>query len=246
MQSQHDADLIISLGARPETVKVTGNMKFDQTIAVSLKQDCYLRERLGIKPDEKCLVAGSTHPKEEAIVLEAFSMALQKYPRLRMIIAPRHPQRASEVEVCVRSYGFVPVRVSQAPACKAHKACVFIVDTIGELMSFYALADVVFVGGSLVNHGGQNFLEPAFLGKPVVVGPSLFNFRDIARQFFEQKAAIMVNNARELAETVESLLVDKNKALSMTQRAQALIQSNRGATERNLGYIKDLMRTEYS
>lgn len=246
MQSRQDADRVISLGARPETVKVTGNMKFDQPVPASLQQDCRRRERLGIGADEKCMVAGSTHHGEETQVLQAFSQIAANDPRVRLVIAPRHPARAPQVEACVRSHGFVPVRVSAMTAPRARRDCVFIVDTIGELLSYYAIADVVFVGGSLVSHGGQNFLEPAFLAKPVIVGPSLFNFRDIARQFLDQGAAVMVRNAGELSNAVRTLLADERKAAELVRQATRLIQENRGATERNLSYIKEFMRNAKS
>ncbi|HOU36719.1 MAG TPA: hypothetical protein PK562_05560, partial [Candidatus Omnitrophota bacterium] len=129
---------------------------------------------------------------------------------------------------------------------QSRKECVFIVDTIGELLSYYAVSDVVFVGGSLVSHGGQNFLEPAFLAKPVIVGPSLFNFRDIARQFLDQGAAVMVGNAGELSNAVRTLLADERKAAELVRQASRLIQENRGATERNLSYIKEFIRIEKS
>jgi 3-deoxy-D-manno-octulosonic-acid transferase len=106
-------------------------------------------------------------------------------------------------------------------------------------VSYYSLADVVFVGGSLVKHGGQNFLEPAFLGKPVIIGPYLFNFRDIARQFLDQRAAIMVRGADELSVAVSTLLTDKTQAAALVERAQELIRRNQGATERNAAYIKE-------
>ncbi|HQJ14997.1 MAG TPA: 3-deoxy-D-manno-octulosonic acid transferase [Candidatus Omnitrophota bacterium] len=246
MQSSQDAERVISLGARPETVKVTGNMKFDQPVPDSLQQDTRIRERLGIRADEKCLVAGSTHPGEETQVMQAFSQIARNDSRVRLIIAPRHPARAPEVEACVRRHGFVPVRVSAMASPQSRKECVFIVDTIGELLSYYAVSDVVFVGGSLVSHGGQNFLEPAFLAKPVIVGPSLFNFRDIARQFLDQGAAVMVGNAGELSNAVRTLLADERKAAELVRQASRLIQENRGATERNLSYIKEFIRIEKS
>jgi 3-deoxy-D-manno-octulosonic-acid transferase len=243
MQSRADADRVISLGARPDTVKVTGNMKFDQRVPASLKQDSRRKEQLGIQPGEQCLVAGSTHPGEETQLMRAFTQIAAKNPRVRLIIAPRHPERSAEVEACVRRHGFEPVRISKMTAPAAPQSGVFIVDTIGVLLSYYAIADVVFVGGSLIPHGGQNFLEPAFLNKPVVFGPSLFNFRDIARQFLDQRAAVLVNSADELAMAVETLLADRQKASDLVRAAQGLIQQNLGATERNLSYIKEFMRT---
>ena len=243
MQTQADADRVIMLGARPAAVKVTGNMKFDQRVPASLKQDDRRKKRLGIQPGEKCFIAGSTHPGEESQVMAAYKSLVAQNPRVRLVIAPRHPERSTAVEACVRQYGFEPACISKMNTPSASPSGVFIVDTIGELLSYYAIADVVFVGGSLVRHGGQNFLEPASLGKPVIVGPSLHNFKDIARQFLDRQAVVLVHNAEELARAVTLLLIDGRKAADVVQRAQQLIQQNVGATERNLSYIKDFMRS---
>jgi 3-deoxy-D-manno-octulosonic-acid transferase len=239
MQTQADAQRIISLGADPGSVKVTGNMKFDQRAAVSLEHRERLQKQLNIGPDEKLLVAGSTHPGEEDHVVSAYLKIISQYPFVRLIIAPRHPERAADLEKTIRRYGLEPVRISGLKTSAPPGRCVFILDTIGVLVSYYSLADVVFVGGSLVKHGGQNFLEPAFLGKPVILGPHLFNFRDIARQFLDQRAAIMVRSADELSMAVSTLLTDKTQADALVQRAQELIRRNQGATERNAAYIKE-------
>ena len=239
MQTEADAVRIISLGADPGAVKVTGNMKFDQRAAVSLEHRDRLQKQLNIRTDEKILVAGSTHPGEEDQVVSAYTKIISQYPFVRLLIAPRHPERAAELEKTIRRYGLESVRISVLKASECPDRCVFILDTIGELLSYYSLADVVFVGGSLVKHGGQNFLEPAFLGKPVIVGPHLFNFRDIARQFLDQRAAIMVRSADELSMAVSTLLTDKTQVDTLVQRAQELIRRNQGATERNAAHIKE-------
>ncbi|MFA5099802.1 MAG: 3-deoxy-D-manno-octulosonic acid transferase [Candidatus Omnitrophota bacterium] len=243
MQTQADADRVIRLGARPESVKVTGNMKFDQRAGISRSHHEQGASLLGLQPHEKLLVAGSTHPGEEDQVMAAFAKINLLYPFVRLLIAPRHPQRAGELESCIRRYGFEPVRVSKIKTSSAPKRCVFILDTIGELLAYYAPADMVFVGGSLIKHGGQNFLEPAFLGKPVMVGPYLFNFRDIAAQFLDRRAVVLVHNSDEMVRAVKTLLTDVQEVQGLVQRAQGLIQQNVGATERNLAYIKEFMRT---
>ncbi|MDD4940701.1 MAG: 3-deoxy-D-manno-octulosonic acid transferase [Candidatus Omnitrophica bacterium] len=242
MQSQRDADRVISLGARPDAVRVTGNMKYDQPVPAALQQDAGRKERLGIRPGEQCIVAGSTHRGEEMQVLRAFSLIARKNSRVRLIIVPRHPERSGEVESCVRRAGFEPVRVSRMTAPPVPERAVFIVDMIGELLSYYAIADAVFVGGSLIPHGGQNFLEPAFLDKPVIVGPSLFNFRDIARQFLDEKAAVLVRDCGELASAVEALLADGKQAAELVRAARSLIRRNAGATDRTLACIKEFVR----
>jgi 3-deoxy-D-manno-octulosonic-acid transferase len=239
MQTQADAQRIISLGADPGAVKVTGNMKFDQRAAVSPEHRDQLKSQMNIRPEEKLLVAGSTHPGEEDQVVSAYTKIISQYPFVRLMIAPRHPERAAELEKTIRRYGLEPVRISGLKTSAPPGRCVFILDAIGVLVSYYSVADVVFVGGSLVKHGGQNFLEPAFLGKPVILGPYLFNFRDIARQFLDQRAAIMVRSADELSMAVSTLLTDKTQAGALVQRSQELIRRNQGATERNAAYIKE-------
>jgi 3-deoxy-D-manno-octulosonic-acid transferase len=242
MQTQADADRVISLGARPESVKVTGNMKFDQQAGIVPPRLGRDGSPLGLQPQEKLWVAGSTHSGEDDQVMVAFRKIAAQYPFVRLLIAPRHPQRAGEVETCIRRYGREPVRVSKMHTPSTPKSGVFILDTIGDLLSYYAFADVVFVGGSLVKHGGQNFLEPASLGKPVIVGPHLFNFRDIAAQFLDRRAMVLVHNADELARAVATCLTDAQEVQGLVQRAQELIRQNVGATERNLSYIKEFMR----
>ena len=242
MQTQADAERVIRLGARSESVKVTGNMKFDQRVQIPPSRDGNGVARLGLQPREKLWVAGSTHPGEEDQVMVAYKELSAQYPFVRLLIAPRHPQRAGDLESCIRRHGFEPVRVTRIKASSPPAYGVFILDTIGELRAYYALADMVFVGGSLVKHGGQNFLEPAFLGKPVMVGPHLFNFRDIAGQFLERRAMVLVHNANEMAQAAKTLLTDAQEVAGLVRRAQDLIRQNVGATERNLSYIKEFIR----
>jgi 3-deoxy-D-manno-octulosonic-acid transferase len=241
MQSEVDAQRIISLGARPETVKVTGNMKFDQHVVTSVAEGQELKRKLGLGREDECIVAGSTHPGEESQVMQAFQQVAAGSTSVRLLIAPRHPQRSLEVAECVRKYGFEPQLISRLNGPSPSGARVFIIDTIGELLSYYAIADVVFVGGSLIKHGGQNFLEPAFLGKPVIVGPSLHNFRDISRQFLCERAAVLVHNANELAHWMQVLLTDRQQAAGFVSRSQNIIARNLGATDRNISYIKEFM-----
>ncbi len=222
MQSKVDANRIIELGARPETVRGTGNMKFDIQVKESQK-------------DNELLVAGSTHSGEEDMVIEAYKDLVKKFPRLKLLIAPRHIERSSEVAAIAGKYGFAPVFMSKDEGRGMRdEGRIYILDSIGKLNDFYSIASIVFVGGSLVKHGGQNPIEPAVYGKPVIFGPHMFNFKSIASAFLEKNAAIQVSDRKELAPVIEDLLMHAKKREELGQRAKQVIIENRGATERNL------------
>jgi len=240
MQSESDADRLKLLGVPADRIKVTGNMKFDQLNA------CFangIKEKIGLGPEDKLIVAGSTHSGEEEILLKIYKDLTASFPLAHLLIAPRHPQRAIDIARLVLSLGFSPAYISQAMgqlhSLKGKK--VFILDTVGELVSFYACADIVFVGGSLVEKGGHNILEPASCGKPVIFGPHMFNFRDIAKMFLDSEAAVKADNAEELNSVIRSLLDDSAKSKQLSANARRVIADNQGATGRNLGLLKDFI-----
>ena len=241
VQAERDRQRAIRLGVDPDRIHVTGNMKFDAKDYAAMKKD-YLEYRrgLGVESAEKILVAGSSHPGEEEVVLDAYQALRRDFPNLRLLIAPRHPERAQEIGKIIERYGFEPERISQLSANigkPLSKQAVFILDTIGELVSYYAISDIVFVGGSLVNTGGHNILEPAAMGKPILFGPFMFNFRDIAELFLKNKAAIKVNGLKELKDNIADLLSHPDKALQLGLAAGGLIIKNQGATVRNARLI---------
>ena len=179
---------------------------------------------------------------------------------LKLLLAPRHPERAKEIGSLVTKYGFVSVFVSQLAGepvsglaglpvsplnprtrAPAHPRTVFILDTIGQLRDFYAVSDIVFVGGSLIKKGGQNILEPAALAKPIIFGPYMFNFRDIAELFLSESAAVLVKNKEELREKIKDLLLHPEAALELGRRGRELLLKNQGASERNLEIIKQML-----
>lgn len=239
VQTKTDSDRLMALGVREEKIQVTGNMKFDAFLGLDIqKKSSLLRHRLKIAPQEKVLVAGSTHQGEEDIILAVFKNLKNRIKNLRLIIAPRHPERAQEVKELVIKNGLEPVFISQLPETgEAHPEIVFILDTVGQLVDFYAIADIVFVGGSLIEKGGHNILEPAALEKPVIFGPHMFNFRDITDLFIREEACIMVNNQQELEENIFSLLNDAARSSKLTERLSHLIKQNQGATARNMEYV---------
>lgn len=234
-QTESDSFKLKVLGVEPEKVTVTGNMKFDQIPARTLDPAAY-KERIGLKRNERLLIAGSTHPGEEEIILNAYRLLLNYFSDLRLLLVPRHPERADAVRALARNLGFKSEKVSLLNL-KAPQNEVFVLDTVGELVSFYSAADIVFVGGSLVKKGGQNILEPASVGKPVIFGPNMNNFRDIAQEFLENKAALEVLNQEGLVVAVSSLLNNNLKVERLVKNALEVILNNQGATKRNIVLI---------
>ncbi|MCX5700695.1 MAG: 3-deoxy-D-manno-octulosonic acid transferase [Candidatus Omnitrophica bacterium] len=239
-QTDSDAKRLIALGVDPDKIKVTGNMKFDQ---INLVRTSDYRKRLGLSPEEKLFVAGSTHSGEEGVVIGVYKKILDIFPNVKLLIAPRHPQRAKDIELLARSFGFFPVKTSElsTQCVSCLQKPVFILDTVGELVNFYSASDIVFVGGSLIKKGGHNILEPASLGKPVIFGPYMFNFRDIAQMFIDNNAAIQVHNQEELFLAVENLLKNTQKVLELNSQAREVIIRNQGATLRSVQAIKGVL-----
>jgi len=199
--------------------------------------------KLGLGPHDKLLVAGSTHACEEEIVLAAYRHLLREFPHLKLLIAPRHPERSPEIEKIVSRFGFHGIFVSIKPreCSSCAVTSVFILDKLGELTSFYSIADIVFVGGSLIKTGGHNILEPAFLSKPILFGPHMFNFRDIAELFLINQAAIMVGDGEELRKHIARLLNEPALGDELSRRSRRIITENQGATLKNLQFIKKLL-----
>lgn len=242
MQSELDAERIKFLGAPAQKVNVTGNMKFDAVVAADAEITQSLRSLLGLESCEELMVAGSTHRGEEELMISVFKELARSNPKLNLLIAPRHIERSGEVEALARSKGFAAVRVSTLffPPPSASGPRVFILDTIGQLKDVYLIGTIVFVGGSFVKHGGQNPIEPAVLGRPVIFGPHMFNFRDIARILLDNAAAIQVFDNEELLDRVRFLLSDKEKAAALGRNAKQTVLDNCGATARNLEAIGKL------
>ena len=243
-QSLRDQERLFRLGVPKEKVVPAGNMKFDLRITGEGVGDyTEHRKRLGLGTQEKLFVAASTHAQEEEIIIATFKKLLNTYPSLRLLLAPRHPERAPEIERLIERLGFTPLRISQLgrQPITDNRQPIAILDSVGELMDYYAIADIVFVGGSLVAHGGHNILEPALLGKPIVFGPHMFNFRDIADLFLQHDAALLVKDEAEAFVRIKELLDNSVRAKELGARARSLIKENQGATLRNLKLIESLL-----
>ncbi|WP_172143490.1 lipid IV(A) 3-deoxy-D-manno-octulosonic acid transferase [Pseudomonas tumuqii] len=241
VQTAAEAERFRSLGARPECVEVTGSIKFDLTIDPALPvRASELREQWGAS-SRPVWIAASTHAGEDEIVLAAHRLLLEQRPEALLILVPRHPERFAAVfELCQRQ-GFATLRRSSGAALLAGDQ-VLLGDTMGELLFLYALADLAFVGGSLVGNGGHNLLEPAALGKPVLSGPHLFNFLEIAAQLREAGALLEVTDAADLAQRVDRLWREPTEAQRMRAAGLAVMQANQGALARLLAGLARLLR----
>lgn len=226
-QTQDDARRLISLGADAARVHVTGNIKFDINIPASLhEQAVALRQEWGA--ERPVWIAASTHEGEDEQVLEAFAAVRQALPDALLVLVPRHPERFPRVAALCRKQGYEVVLRSEQRQCSATTA-VFVGDSMGELMLFYAASDVAFIGGSLVATGGHNMLEPAALGIPVITGPHTFNFAEISRMLLNAGAARQVDGATQLAEVVTAYLKDNDLRHAAGEKGRHLVEQNRGA-----------------
>ncbi|MFQ5827992.1 MAG: 3-deoxy-D-manno-octulosonic acid transferase [Candidatus Methylomirabilia bacterium] len=238
MQSAEDARRVIALGAPPEQVVVTGNIKTAPPGSEAGIKALWGR-LLGLTPDKRVWIAGSTHAGEEEIVLDAFVRLKAYHPELILVLAPRHIERAAEVERLVSTRGLQSVRRTALPARRG--APVIVLDTVGELSRLYQVAGVAFVGGSLIPWGGQNMLEPALRRKPVLFGPHTSNFRDAAVLLLASGGGLLVRNASELEEAVHRLLNDPDLARQVGEAAHQAVASRQGAVQETLELLKQIV-----
>ena len=245
MQSEESARRLVDLGADPSRVTVTGSLKFDSLELPAATAHGKPRERVlrffRISPNRTVVVAGSTMRGEEAAVLRAFSRIKATMPGALAVLAPRQPERFGEVERLAREAGFVATRRTELPIDAEPRADVVVLDSIGELAQLYQLATAVFVGGSLADHGGHNILEPAIFGKPIVFGPHMQNFKEIADAFLGNDAAIQVHSDRELDDVLLTLVTDPVRRARLGAAARALVEANRGAKTKTLAVIAELL-----
>ncbi len=236
MQTDEDARRIIALGAPASRVVVTGNLKSDLLPEAAGDDPEGWRTRLHLGAGARLWIAGSTHRGEEAIVLDAFLRARSRCPELALLLAPRHPERAGEVETLIRERGLRAARRSRLPTDGVSGA-VIILDTVGELAALYALAEIVFVGGSLVPIGGHNVLEPAMRGKPVLVGPHMSNFREGAELLQRSGGGLVVKDAPELERELARLIEDRELARRMGDAAREAFAGRQGAVSATLDLV---------
>jgi 3-deoxy-D-manno-octulosonic-acid transferase len=244
MQTQEDATRLKDLGIDKESIRVTGNMKYDAArFDVSEKEKKDLKVLAGIDEGKKIFIAGSTHRGEDAVIIEAYKELLTKFPHLRLIVAPRHTERTEEIERIASKSGLRTKRfsVTKGPGDPE----VVIIDVIGKLRSLYAVSDIVFVGGSLLaRYGGHNLLEPAVFRRPIMFGPQMTNFKDMSEEFLKRGAGIEVRCKEDIVEVCGLLLSSPLKGQKIGEAAYELVEDNKGATERNFNCIKNILTGE--
>lgn len=238
-QSEVDASRIVNLGAPLSRVHVTGSMKFDVQLPASLREEAQALRRIwGV--ERNVWIAASTHQGEDEQVLDALTAVLRVSPGCLLVLTPRHPERFSRVTALCRRRGYRTANRSENPQSLSD-VDVFIGDSMGELPLLYAASDVAFVGGSLVESGGHNMLEPAALGVPVIVGPHVFNFDEISRRLCDGNAAVQVRNSTELSEQVSRFFTDANLRHAMGQNGKNFVDGNRGACARVIDLVDQLI-----
>ncbi len=248
VQTPQDADRLIRLGVRPEALHVTGSLKFDAAIPggkapVDARS---LLKQVGVPSDAIILIGGSTHAGEEVILARIASQLRRDFPRLFLVVVPRHHERGGEVGQSLSEMGtrflFRSLITPEFQAESGSYDCL-LVNTTGELRSFYVAADLVFIGKSLTAHGGQNPIEPAALGKAVIVGPNMENFQTIVRQFLQMEAILQVTGEAELESTIRRCLSRPDLRDDLGKKAKTVVQENQGAVNKAVEMISmDLER----
>ena len=256
-----DTDLLLELGAAAvqgrtalgeragaRDVRVVGTTKFDSASSSAPSGVDELTRVMGIVRGHSTIVAGSTGPGEEAVLLDFYARQLARDPTLQLIIVPRKPERFDEVATLIQSRGFACARRSRPDSIVSNSQRILLGDTMGELRKFYALADVVFVGRTLVDLGpkqhGSDMIEPAALGKAVIVGSFTGNFLEPMNAFRKAKAIVEVRDAGELGSAIDRLLRDRDEREQLGSAAQQVVEAQRGSTDRHLEVILPMMKSE--
>ncbi len=254
VQSDRDALRFKQIGAPVEKITVTGNIKFDrEPVAENAGESlsCELAKSLGLNGDSTPLiVAGSTHPGEEQILLEVLQRlrSLQGMEKTRLLLAPRHPERFDAVAQLVQEKGF-RIRRRSDPSDAGQEAEVLLLDTVGELASAYRFATVVFIGGTLIPHGGHSIMEPALHSKPIVVGPSMDNFQDVLEEFRSHHGIVQISawaedkdlQVRQLTDAFAGLLQNPDQREALGKAAFSIVEKNRGAARRTAEKIESIL-----
>ncbi len=244
MQYQTDADKIVFMGANPDCVLVAGNIKYDRTHKLESEQESIQAlNRLGWNDSRAIVVAGSTHAVEETYICEAFKIVMSVHPEMKLVLAPRHPDRIQDVCNTLKKHQMTYVLMTDLfkQSDKPVPVDVLVLNVMGQLLSFYSAGNIAFVGGSLQNIGGHNVLEPASLSKPVLFGPYTANFRDAVNRLITQRGGHCINTVQELADAIIELYENPEKACSMGNNAYSVVMENKGAVDRHIRHILQLL-----
>ena len=245
MQGEADAERMFALGMPEAKTRVTGNLKFDQPLSeIDADLTDHFRSRFGINSAKPLIIAASTHEPEEQYVLESLDGELGH--TCRLLLAPRHPERFDEVENLLRNTTYRFVRRRSEPSSDDIAADIILLDSIGELRAVYPLAEIVFVGGSLIPHGGQSVIEPAVAGKAIVTGPYTANFDSVLKDMVASRAIIQTppveqefQNSERLFEEFDLLLREPERRKTLGENAKAVMAASRGATLRSIEYLNE-------
>ena len=246
-RTELDAQRFRDLGIPGKQIFVTGTMKYDNIPAnIDKKISKGMAGLFHINDDDLVLIGGSTHAGEEDILIRVFERLSKTCPNLKLILAPRHIERTRDVSRLIEKMGFVPVLKTEIERSRYKwqdtKKTIILIDTVGDLGTIYSLSNYVFVGKSLVPSGGQNMMEPAGLGKPVIFGPHTFNFKEEADLLLKNDAAKVVETEDELLETIEFCIRNPDEAKEMGLKAQKVVNEKRGATDRNIEIIRNIIK----
>ncbi|MFH0909439.1 MAG: 3-deoxy-D-manno-octulosonic acid transferase [bacterium] len=243
VQSDADRDRMEALGANPDRIRVMGSAKYDvaaKDTGGEAKARAVIRAA-GIKDDDPILLGGSTWAGEEGLLLDAFKSLRTSNRGLTLVLAPRHVERAPAVLADIRDRGLSVARRTDIKDPLPRRPDVLLLDTTGELKDFYACADVIFIGKSLTRHGGQNIIEPALFGKPIVVGPNMENFRSVTEDFLAAKALVQVDSQGDLRKSLFDLFRDPAARQSMGARAAQVVRDRAGSIGRTLDLADKLV-----
>ncbi|TLU64676.1 3-deoxy-D-manno-octulosonic acid transferase [Thalassotalea litorea] len=248
-QSEENRDRFISLGAAPERVSHSGNLKYDIRLTEALETKVEALRQLPIA-NHRVVVAGSTHQGEEALIIKAFINVKELYPDLLLVLVPRHPERFDKVQDLCQQHGLAVARRSANDAI-GEQTDVWLVDTLGELLAFYGIADICIVAGSFFEVGGHNPLEPALFAKPIIVGPNMANFNDVCEQLLRAEGMVQLKGVQHaphqqqlhqhLQHELQHLLGARDEAKALGQNAAALLAKNQGAAQRTQTEIEQLL-----
>jgi 3-deoxy-D-manno-octulosonic-acid transferase len=241
-QSSADAQRLLTLGAAPESVEVTGSIKFEINMGASMREAAEVL-RLGWGQDRPVWLAASTHEGEEEMVLAALAELKKqaRFANMLLVLVPRHPERFAAVARLCRKQHRIALR-SETPGMLDPSVEILVGDTMGELQLFFGAADVAFIGGSLVPTGGHNLLEASAVGKPVVFGPHMFNFQEISQMTLERGAGVQVQSPYQLVSAVSDFLGNANRRDSAGLAGRKMVEENRGALMANMRLIEELLK----